>query len=90
MCFFLELYNHLKMRVVYVRIYPEEALEDRLDNITEVRRERSSKLLREYGFIVELGFYPVHQVLHIFWCRYLNWPLDLDTISPSVLVLWSS
>jgi len=40
-CLFLELDNHLKMRVVYVRVHPEEALEDRLDDITEVGRERN-------------------------------------------------
>jgi hypothetical protein len=41
MCVFLELDDHLKVGVVYVRIHPEEALEDRLDNVTEVGRERS-------------------------------------------------
>ena len=44
MCLFLELDDHLKVGVVYVRIHPEEALEDRLDNVTEVGRERSSCL----------------------------------------------
>ena len=36
---FLELDDHLKVGVVYVRVHPEEALEDRLDNVTEVGRE---------------------------------------------------
>ena len=40
MCLFLELDDHLKVGVVYVRIHPEEALEDRLDDVTEVGRER--------------------------------------------------
>jgi hypothetical protein len=42
--------------------------------------------LREYGFFIELGFYPVHQVLHVLWCRHLDWPLDLGSISPPILV----
>lgn len=42
MCFFLELENHLEMRVVYVRIHPEQPLEDRLDDVPEVWREGSS------------------------------------------------
>ena len=42
MCLFLELDDHLKVGVVYVRIHPEEAFEDRLDNVKEVGRERSS------------------------------------------------
>ena len=45
-----------------------------------------TKLLREYVFIVELGFYPIHQVLNVLWCRDLDRPLDLDSISPSVLI----
>jgi hypothetical protein len=45
---FLELHNNLKVRVVYVRIHPEEALEDRLDNIAEVRRKRSPYGIRNW------------------------------------------
>ena len=45
-----------------------------------------TELLREYGFFIELGFYPVHQVLHVLWCRHLDWPLDLGSISPPILV----
>ena len=41
MLHFLEVHNHLKMRVVDVRIHPEEALQDRLDDVAEVGRERS-------------------------------------------------
>ena len=41
MCFFLELHNHLKVQVVYVRIHPEQALEDRPDDLAEVWREWS-------------------------------------------------
>jgi hypothetical protein len=38
---FLEPDDHLEVRVVYVRVHPEEALEDRLDDVAEVGRERS-------------------------------------------------
>ena len=86
MCFFLELENHLEMRVVYVRIHPEQPLEDRLDDVPEVWREGSSKLLREDGFFVELGFDPIHQILDILWCGHFNGPLDLDSIGPPVLI----
>lgn len=46
---FLELHNHLKVRVVYVRIHPEETLEDRLDDVTEVGRERSPYGIRNWN-----------------------------------------
>jgi hypothetical protein len=48
MCFFLEFDNHLKMRVVYVRIHPEQALEDRLDDVAEVWREGSPCLQQSF------------------------------------------
>lgn len=39
---FLEPDDHLEVRVVYVRVHPEEAPEDRLDDdVAEVGRERS-------------------------------------------------
>lgn len=50
------------------------------------RTKKFTKLLRKCIFIVELGFYPIHQVLHVFWCRHLDRPLDLDSISPSILI----
>ena len=38
----LELDDHLEVGVVYVRVHPEEAPEDRLDDdVAEVGRERS-------------------------------------------------
>jgi hypothetical protein len=37
----VEVHDHLKMRVVDVRIHPEEALQDGPDDITEVGRERN-------------------------------------------------
>lgn len=45
-----------------------------------------TELLGEYGLFVELGLHPVHQVLHVLGRRHLDWPLDLGSVSPSVLV----
>lgn len=45
----------------------------------------STNFLREDGFIIKLGLYPVHQVLHIFGRGNLNRFLDLHPISPPVL-----
>lgn len=38
---FLELDDHMEVGVVDVRVHPEEAFQDRLDNVVEVGRESS-------------------------------------------------
>jgi len=59
--------NLLEMRVVDVGIYTKQALEYCLRYFLEVWWEWCAKFLRKYGFIINLAFNPIHQILHIFW-----------------------
>lgn len=46
----------LEVRVVDVRVHPEQALEDDLDHVHEVRREVHAVLLREDRRVVQLRY----------------------------------
>lgn len=88
MSFFLQTHNLLKMWVIDMGIDSEESFKYCFNNIPEVWGKRCTKPLRENRFIIKLNFNPVHQIFDILWCWYLYGFLDLNTICPSIFVLW--
>ena len=74
-------YDFLDVRVIHVSIHPEKTLVYIFQPCFEVFRKRHPELRWEDSLIIELLLHPGHQVVHVLWCRALNWLLDGDAIS---------
>ena len=56
----------LEMSMVNVSINPKEPLEDDLDDVRKILRERYAECAREYFLVVKLIFNPSHKEINIF------------------------
>lgn len=61
------------MVTVDVRVDSVQSLEELTDRRLEVLGEGGSDARREYGFVVDVGLHPAHQVLDVFGCGHLGW-----------------
>merc|ERR1712224_1039170 len=79
--------NFLEVRVIDVGIYAEETFEDGFDDAYEVLRERRPKLQRKNALIIELAFYPRHQMVDILRRITFDWLFNLYSIGPKIFVI---
>ena len=83
-------HNVVEMRMVNVRVDPEEALEDYANDIDEVFWEPNTNLAREDFFVRQLVVHPCHKKVNVFRSAHLQRGLYVMSIRPKVFVLGSS
>ena len=79
----------LEMSMVDVSIHSEQPFENNFDDVHKVLWERNSNSTWKNLFVVKLVFYPGHQEINVLTSTDLERCLNIMTISPQVLILWS-
>jgi len=80
--------NGPEMRVIHVRVHPEQPFQDGLDDRYEILRELAADAPREQRRIVQLLFDVVEERVDVARRGQLDRVLDLDAIGPQVFVVW--
>lgn len=86
----LQLHDRVKMLMVDVSVNPEQALQDGFGHGHEVFGEGNSNLRGKKCLIIQLILYPGHQVVYVLGSRAFDRLLNVGTISPVILISWSS
>ena len=87
MCLCGEQHDVLEVRVVDVRVHPEQPLENHLYYRHEVLRERHPNGAGEDLLVVQLVFHPGHEEVNVLAGAHLERRLHVVTVCPQVLVL---
>jgi len=80
-------YDLVEVRVVDVRVDPEEAAEDVLDHGLEAAAVRRSFARGEERLLAQQLLHPRHEHVDVLWRRELRWLLKVLVILPQVLEL---
>ena len=83
-------HHMLEMCVINVSIYSKESFENHFNDIQKVLRKWDPQGTWEYFFVIKLVFNPSHEKIDIFTGAYFKRSFDIVSISPEVLILWSS
>lgn len=86
----LQLHDGVKMLMVDVSVNPEQTLQDGFGHRHEVFGEGNSNLRGKKCLIIQLILYPGHQVVYVLGSRAFDRLLNVGTISPVILISWSS
>ena len=66
----LQTADFLEVRIINMRIHPQQPLKYLFDPVQEIAGERDIWPGWEYLLVVELLLHPLQQQFDIFWCRY--------------------
>lgn len=86
----LQLHHRVKMLVVDVSVNPEQTLQDGFGHRHEVLRKWDSDLGGKKCLIIQLILHPGHQVVNVFGSGAFDRLFNICSISPVILISWSS